>query len=300
MTLDRIAKSLRAALPMLLFSALLAGCMPGPQGTVAQLFPKGPRPLEGTYSVGDRHIHYVEMPGAPQARILFVHGSPGGWEAWARFLGNPRLQAMATMISVDRPGFGGSDPGRVETDLGEQARLLEPLLRSAPGVPTIVVGHSLGGPVAARLAMDYPDEVAAAVLVAPAIDPDLERPLWYNRAMEHRPFRDLMPGVLVWSSDEIMRLSAELRGMRPRWKDLRMPVTVVQGDNDDEVDPRTADFAQRVLPPSIGRAVRVRRANHYLIWNKPAIVVDTIAEALSRTAPAAAMPRSAATVAMLQ
>jgi pimeloyl-ACP methyl ester carboxylesterase len=291
-----------ALLAALSLSALLAGCgLPGPQGSVAKLFPKGPRPTEGTYSVGDRHIHFVEMPGSARARIIFVHGSPGGWEAWASFLADPELQARATMISVDRPGFGGSDPGRVETSMGEQARLLEPLLKSAPGVPTIVVGHSLGGPVAARMAMDYPDEVAAAVLVAPAIDPDLEHPLWYNRAMEFGPLRALMPGVLVWSSDEIMRLSAELRGMRSRWKDLRVPVTVVQGDNDRDVDPRTADFAQRVLPVKYGRAIRVHRGNHYLIWNKPKIVVDTITQLLVQTAPTAVPPEpSAAALALLQ
>jgi pimeloyl-ACP methyl ester carboxylesterase len=154
-------------------------------------------------------------------------------------------------------------------------------------VPTIVVGHSLGGPVAARLAMDYPDEVAAAVLVAPAIDPDLEHPAWYERALQHQPLRALLPGMLVWSSDEIMWLTGELRAMQPRWKDLRMPVTVVQGDRDREVDPRTADFAQRVLPPRLGRAVRVRRGNHYLIWNRPKVVADTIAETLARTGPSA-------------
>ena len=274
--------------------------MPGPQGSIEQLFPKGEQPREGGYMVGDRHIHYVEIAAAgsgddgSRVRILFVHGSPGGWEAWARFMADRQLQGMAHMVAVDRPGFGQSDPGRIEPDLGEQAHLLEPLLHNDGGTPTIVVGHSLGGPVAARLAMDYPDEVAAAVLIAPTLDPDLERPVWYDRFVRMKMVRALLPAAFGWASDEQARLAEQLRQMRPRWKDLRVPVTVLQGSDDGEVDPRTVDFAEKELPAALIRAIRVRRGNHHLIWNRPKLVVDAIVDAMPRPSPAIAVSTESA------
>ncbi|MCR6679307.1 alpha/beta hydrolase, partial [Escherichia marmotae] len=83
---------------------------------------------------------------------LFLHGTPGDWKAWAHFMADPELQKRATMISVDRAGFGASDPGRVAPLMADQARLLAPLLEG-PGGPTLLVGHSLGGPIGAELAM---------------------------------------------------------------------------------------------------------------------------------------------------
>src|SRR3546814_16092495 len=49
------------------------------------------------------------------------------------------------------------------------------------GAPAIVVGHSLGGPIAAKLAMDYPDRVRGLLLLAPSVAPALEAPRWYQR-----------------------------------------------------------------------------------------------------------------------
>jgi pimeloyl-ACP methyl ester carboxylesterase len=63
-----------------------------------------------------------------------------------------------------------------EQSLRMQSACLAPLLRLGKSAKKpILVGHSLGGPVAARLAMDYPDEVGGLILVAPSIDPELEK-----------------------------------------------------------------------------------------------------------------------------
>jgi len=61
-------------------------------------------------------VHFV-VAGSPHpdaARVLFVHGSPGAWDAWERFLKDPELRAAARLIALDRPGFGGSERGRAE------------------------------------------------------------------------------------------------------------------------------------------------------------------------------------------
>ncbi|GAC1634740.1 MAG: hypothetical protein NVS9B10_30890 [Nevskia sp.] len=257
---------------------------PYPHGTVNELFPNPPRPEEKTYRIDDRTIHYWVIPGGP-ARIVFLHGTPGDWQAWAKYLADPELRQRATLVAVDRPGFGASDPGRIAPALSEQARLLEPLLKSASG-PAVVVGHSLGGPIGAQLAMDYPDEVRAAVLVAPSIDPNTEQPRWYNTLMTFVPVQWLAPKIFVWSNQEIMPLVSELEQQTARWKDLKMPVTVVQGAKDELVDPRTAEYAEKVLPKPNGKVVVVPDQGHFVLWNRPDLVIREILDVLDRTSPA--------------
>lgn len=241
------------------------------------------------YEIDGRRIHYTRVEGPSDVRIVFIHGTPGSWEGWREYLGNADLQRRATLIAVDRPGFGDSK-GEVVPDLQEQARLLAPLLRgpssSGPApVTTLVVGHSLGGPIAAELALDDPQQVQGAVLVAPSIDPVTEVPRWYNEAMTWWAVNKLVTAFLdpelEAANVELMPLAAQLKAMEPRWKSLRMPVTVIQGEKDELVDPRTADFAERVLPPG-NRVIRVPDEGHFVLWEKPAIEVDAIKSLLDQ------------------
>lgn len=258
------------------------GNPPYPRGEIESLFPEPPRPVEQTYTVAGRTIHYWRIAGGP-ARIVFIHGSPGDWKAWAGFLADRRLQARATLIALDRPGFGASDPGRLAPPIAEQARLIEPLLKG-DGAPALVVGHSLGGPIAAELALDYPAEVRGALLIAPSIDPETERPRWYNRAMTWKLVQWLTPNEFAWSNAELMPLADELNAMAPRWAGLRVPVTVIQGMKDELVDPRTADYARRMLPAALGEVMVVPDQGHFVLWKQPQLIVAQILALLDRSA----------------
>ena len=285
----------RLALPVTL-AALLAACAGDAPPTLDQMFPTPPRPESHYYSIEGHRIHYMQMDGPAERRILFIHGTPGEWAGWAHYLADSSLQKRATMIAVDRPGFGESEPGKTVPAIEDQARLLEPLLHEAADpagkvVPTLVVGHSLGGPIAAALAMDYPQEVRGAVLVAPSIDPATEGPRWYNEAMTWWLVRKLAPDDLGWSNRELMPLVPELKVMEPRWKSLAMPITIIQGEKDELVDPRTADYAERMLPHG-NTVIRVPDEGHFVLWEKPGVVVQAIAALLDGSSVAAAHPGS--------
>ncbi len=262
--------------------ALLSACAqpsrstePQPDLRILQRFPAEPRPVAVDYTVDDRRVHAVQMPGGP-ARLLFLHGTPGQWDNWGRYLADPRLQARATLIAVDRPGFGDSGRGDMVPSLAEQSRLLAPLLGRAGEAKTWVVGHSLGGPIAAKLAMDYPDRVAGVVMIAPSIAAKYENPRWFNHLADtwlaralagtwvQRQFAD---DDLYNSNAEIMPLAAELAEIEPDWSRLRMPLIVVQGGKDTLVDPRTADWAEAKLPRPNTRVIRLPDHDHFLIWS---------------------------------
>lgn len=279
----------------------LAGCAQPPptdaqiDDRIPQLFPDPPRPEAHDYVVDGRRIHYLLMRGGP-ARIVFIHGTPGDWSGWAGFLADRRLRDAATMIAVDRPGFGNSGRGQMVPELADQSRLLAPLLTIDGGGSgrALLVGHSLGGPIAARMAMDYPDHVRAALLIAPSIAPDYEHPRWFNELADTWLARALSgtwvqhqfaDDDLYNSNAEIMPLSRGLKAMEPGWPALTMPITVMQGMKDTLVDPRTADYAERVLPKPNGLVQRLPDEDHFVLWREPQIVTDAILALLARSTP---------------
>lgn len=292
---------LRAVTAAAVFVLTLAGCAQPPAADapvddrISHFFPSPPQPEAHDLVVDGRRIHYLLMRGGP-ARIVFIHGTPGNWQGWSDFLADPRLRERATMIAVDRPGFGNSGRGHMVPALEDQARLLAPLLQVEGGGEgrALLVGHSLGGPIAARLAMDDPQAVRAALLIAPSIAPEYEQPRWFNELADtwlaralagtwlQRQFAD---DDLYNSNAEIMPLVAGLRAMEPGWPKLAMPITVMQGLKDDLVDPRTADYAERVLPKPNGVVQRLPDEDHFVLWREPALVTDAILALLDRSAP---------------
>lgn len=262
-------------------AVVATGCAaPYPEGTVSQLLPDPPPPQERSYSADGRQIHYVEVDAGP-ARVLLIHGSPGSWQGWAPLMREPRLRERASLLAPDRPGWGQSGYGQMLPDLADQSRLLAPLL-DAPGQRTLLVAHSYGAAVALRLALDRPQQVSGLVLVAPTLSPELERPSWYDHLARVPPFRWLLPKRLRLSYVELRPLPAELRAMRAQWASLTVPVEVVQGDEDSQVDPRTADFAEQVFTPQQLRVMRVPGAGHDVPWQQPRLIADTVVATLRR------------------
>lgn len=124
----------------------LAACTrpPWPRGSVDALYPHPlQRPAFQTVEVLGQSLQVAEMPGEGRTPLVFVHGSPGSWKAWARFLDAPGLAGFGPRLAMDRPGFGGSGGAGVMLDLRRQAEVLAALIPA--GRPAVLVGHSLGG-----------------------------------------------------------------------------------------------------------------------------------------------------------
>jgi pimeloyl-ACP methyl ester carboxylesterase len=241
------------------------------------------RPTFHTDRVDGRPLHWVEVGDPARPTVFFVHGSPGTWDAFIGFLGDPELAARAHLVAVDRPGFGGSGRGRAEPSLVRQAAAILPALGAdRAGLPAILVGHSLGGPIVAQLAVDDPATVAGLVLVAPSIDPDLETHRWYNVMASWRVVDWLLPTDLVTCNRELWPLKEELERLRPRWSEIRVPVTVIQGEDDDLVDPGNADFAARVLVHAPVEVERVPGLGHLIPWQRPELIKRAILAQLRR------------------
>ena len=76
------------------------------------------------------------------------------------------------MISVTRSGWRNDEDAKVPS-IDDQAAALRTLLdMDRLGKGTLLMGHSYGGPVIARTAMNYSELIAGLIFVATTSDPE--------------------------------------------------------------------------------------------------------------------------------
>jgi len=118
--------------------------------------------------VTDRRVTVAGIPtaileGGEGPPVILLHG-PGEFAAtWLRVI--PELVATHAVVAPDLPGHGASGMG--DGDLGAQRvlRWLSELAERTCSSPPALVGHGLGGALAARFAALRPDRARALVLV---------------------------------------------------------------------------------------------------------------------------------------
>ncbi len=138
-------------------------------------------------------INVIELGEGPA--LLFVHGLTGSWPNWLEqlpvFAGRngdagrfgdasaasvPRIGRRRVspgfgthrVIAVDLPGFGRSPMPVEPISISGYARTLDALLDALDLSAAAVVGNSMGGFIAAELAINFPQRVERLVLVSPA------------------------------------------------------------------------------------------------------------------------------------
>jgi pimeloyl-ACP methyl ester carboxylesterase len=147
--------------------------------------------------------------GAP---ILLLHGLGGTWGYWRRTL--ELLAGSARPIALDLPGFGGSDAPPGGFDLDSASDRLAAALRALEGSPAVVCGHSMGGPLAVRLAVRHPDAVSRLVLVGPSgLAPS---PAWQHRVFRALPlYRLLQRAPFTWERWLVSLTPVRRAGLAP-------------------------------------------------------------------------------------
>jgi len=240
------------------------------------------QPTIRNYKIDGRKINYAEIGYDSLPVVIFFHGAPGGWDAFVDFMKDTKLLKQVKMISVDRPGYGDSDLGKPEVSLKKQATLLKPILKKYKTKKNkiILIGHSFGGPIIARLAIDYPKLVDGLIFVAGSIDPNLEKEEWYRPVLRVPPIKWLMPASLCATNEEICFLKGELTDMLPYWKNITVPTIVIQGEDDKLVPKGNADFAKKMLVNAPVQVQIIPAQNHFIPWNNPALIKNAIFEQL--------------------
>jgi pimeloyl-ACP methyl ester carboxylesterase len=132
-----------------------------------QGFAAGRGPQDGVESVSimveGARLHYLDQ-GRGSAVLLF-HGFAVHSFTWRLII--PLLQARHRVIAFDLPGFGLSDRNPdLSLSLTSHAERAAALLDRLEIDRALVVGYSMGGAIAQRLAAAHPERVTGLVLVA--------------------------------------------------------------------------------------------------------------------------------------
>jgi pimeloyl-ACP methyl ester carboxylesterase len=115
-------------------------------------------------SVEGAVLNTIEMGDGPP--LVFVHGLSGSWPNWLEQV--PVLADEHRVIAVDLPGFGSSPMPSREISISGYARSLERLFAELGIDAAAVVGNSMGGFIAAELAIAFPQLVERLVLISAA------------------------------------------------------------------------------------------------------------------------------------
>lgn len=134
-----------------------------------------------TVRVEGRAINAVDLGDGDGPPVVFIHGLGGSWRNWLENI--PATARSRRTIALDLPGFGESEMPDGEITIPHFAHCLEALCTELKLGEIDVVGNSMGGYVAAELAITRPQRVHRLVLVDAAgiTSSDLRR--WPTRTL---------------------------------------------------------------------------------------------------------------------
>jgi 3-oxoadipate enol-lactonase len=132
------------------------------EGTMNEVsYPGAPQPWPVTHVPGSPRIAFSER-GAGEL-VLFLHGIGGNRSNWYRQL--MTTSAFARAASWDARGYGASEDYDGEVTIADFANDVRRLIDHCGATRVHLVGLSLGGRIAQRFALLYPQRVASLTLV---------------------------------------------------------------------------------------------------------------------------------------
>ena len=118
-------------------------------------------------NVNNFQIRYLDTQSTGNP-ILLVHGLGGSIESWINNI-NPISTEQLRVIVLDLPGFGFSDKPKINYSIDFYTTFVAKFLTSLKICSSVsIVGCSLGGHIAAEVALNHPNLVSKLVLISPA------------------------------------------------------------------------------------------------------------------------------------
>jgi pimeloyl-ACP methyl ester carboxylesterase len=260
--------------------------------------------------IDNQVVHYeVFGRGRP---VLFLHGWLGSWRYWF-----PTMEVVAEQFrtySFDFFGFGDSQRKNTQESIQNYSAQVIRFL-DALGIDQVhLVGHSMGGMVALKTAINYPDRIARVATVGAPIDGDslswllklTDRPFfaaafaampWMRRSL----FRFFLgetadPAVHEVIDDSVKSSALSLRravssmwrtDLRPELARLYIPTLIVHGGRDDIVHPNQADLFDNVPAAEV---VLMPRSRHFPFLDEAELFNEVLLRFLKAQHPANTLP----------
>lgn len=277
-----------------------------PFSSIAQPYDTSESLAEGIFldsvEYAQQKINYAYAGDEDAPGVLFVHGTPGNWQAFSAYLSSEELRSQFFLVSVDRLGWGLSQLSSETRGQGidkkteklrakelikpyyfsEQAGAIGAIMQRYPNKKWIVVGHSLGASIAPKLALIKPESVKGMVLLAGSHKPSLGSPRWYNLVASMMLMRWVLPQDLRNSNDEIMTLKKELKMLETELSGAKLDteVILIQGMQDRLVSPKNTNYIEQAWINTFAslKIIEIPEAGHFLPWEYFSLITKTINE----------------------
>ena len=154
----RFKKSYLFSMAIVFASALTAGTAVGQTSSGESRFAK----------LDDARIHYVNYGKGDEALIL-IHGWTQSADAWRDNVAD--LSKRNRVIVLELPGHGQSDKPQTTYSMDYFARAVDAVMRDAKVKRAVLVGHSMGTPVARQFYRKYAEKTLGIVIVDGSLRP---------------------------------------------------------------------------------------------------------------------------------
>ena len=239
-----------------------------------------------TMEIDGRPVNYVDIGEQGDHRpIVFVHGLSGQWQNWLENI--PRFAQGRRVVAMDLPGFGLSPEPRERITIELYGRVVAEICERLDLAPAVLVGNSMGGFVAAEVAIRHPQAVERLMLLSSAGVSQMDvakRPVlamgkaagllatsnvaqmkmtarrpklrhWVMSLVCRHPsrikpdvmFEGLMKGANKPGFDDALRACLEY-DFRERLPDIGCPTIVVWGEKDMIIPVQDADRFVELIP----------------------------------------------------
>jgi pimeloyl-ACP methyl ester carboxylesterase len=199
-----------------------------------------------------RDIEVRMLRAGTGARLLFLHGA-AGVPPWNSFF--DELAARYEVLLPEHPGFGTDKYAAAVRNIADLAMYYLDFLDGLDGAPVHLIGHSLGGWLAAEIAVRNCSRISTLTLIAPAglritgipagdnfiwSPEELTRNLFHDQSFAER---QLSRSLSEEESDRLLtnRFMAARLAWEPRWFNpalekwlhrIRVPALLLWGEND--------------------------------------------------------------------
>ena len=266
--------------------------------------------------VGGCAINYVDIGNGDTTPVICVHGLGGNWQNWLETI--PRLAQDRRVLALDLPGFGESPMPPEKISISGYGQTVVDFAR-AVGIEgeVDIIGNSMGGFVAAEIGINSPDFARRIVLCSAAgisITNLKRRPVLTaaritaavtNLTLARRDAMAKRPGLRHLAMAYVFRhpslIAADLAyqvlegagkpgfidgldaltdyDFRDRLDDVKVPVLLVWGCEDNLVPVDDADEFERLIPDA--RKVILDDTGHVPMLERPSTFNDLVADFLS-------------------